>query len=568
MTRELNLADIQGNVMRAYGRYSFPFARYFFFHFDTAKGGRAFVEAVRKQVTTAVRWNAQDKAAKDGRSTKADKPNCTVNIAFTFMGLWNLEVPVRTLQGMPDVFAEGMKSRAFVLGDRDPTVTEDDAEGWDKHWDAIWRANRKPGASGVDDVHAWISLNAQLKPGTTDVPHPDLDAKTEWLLSLCNEKSGVRLLARNGASGKEPFQGASAVFEDFGPLKLPTAKEHFGFTDGIGDPVFKGQFPPEQEAVAVIGRGKLMGNGWQPIETGEFILGHPDESQELPPTAEPPEFVNNGTFMAYRKLHENVGSFHEVIEEEAARYMKVMNVEKHEAVETLMAKMCGRWSDGVPLPVVPTYAEWIKFGTDKGWRGNDVDPVEAYKAQMAYIRSPEASDFRYADDMAGLKCPAGAHLRRVNTRDYLDPLNSFAVDPVTGKQPENPKATSALNKRRRILRRGLPYGPPDLDGKNDNTEQGVIMMILGSSLFRQFEFVQQQWIQYGLDFHQGNNTCPLLGSHDHHKRHTIPSDPANGKPPYVMTKLKTFVECRGGDYFFIPSMTALRMLAMGIVDPT
>ena len=48
----------------------------------------------------------------------------------------------------------------------------------------------------------------------------------------------------------------------------------------------------------------------------------------------------------------------------------------------------------------------------------------------------------------------------------------------------------------------------------------------------------------------------------------IPSDPKTGKPPYVMSRLKTFVETRGGDYFFIPSLTALRMIAMGIVDPT
>ena len=91
---------------------------------------------------------------------------------------------------------------------------------------------------------------------------------------------------------------------------------------------------------------------------------------------------------------------------------------------------------------------------------------------------------------------------------------------------------------------------------------------MGASLSRQFEFVQQQWIQYGLDFNQGNNTCPMLGDHDTHKRFTITEDPKTGKPPYVMSKLKTFVEFRGGDYFFVPSMTALRMIATGIVDPT
>ena len=94
------------------------------------------------------------------------------------------------------------------------------------------------------------------------------------------------------------------------------------------------------------------------------------------------------------------------------------------------------------------------------------------------------------------------------------------------------------------------------------------MMIIGSSLFRQFEFVQQQWVQYGLDFHQGNNTCPMLGEHRTHTRFTIPSDPKSGKPPYIMSKLRTFVECRGGEYFFIPSMTCLRLIAMGVVDPT
>jgi hypothetical protein len=29
-----------------------------------------------------------------------------------------------------------------------------------------------------------------------------------------------------------------------------------------------------------------------------------------------------------------------------------------------------------------------------------------------------------------------------------------------------------------------------------------------------------------------------------------------------------FVETRGGEYFFVPSMTALRMIAQGLVDPT
>lgn len=556
MTRELNLDDIQGNVTRAYGRFSFPFARYFFLNIANAAEGRKFVDAVRRKVTTSARW-----------PENAVKPKCTTNIGFTFFGLLTLELPARTLQGMPDVFIEGMKNRAFVLGDRDVTKTAAEDVGWDAHWDPIWRRNRAVGGNPNDDVHIWISLNAQLKTeGTTD-PVDELEERTQWLHDLCRASNGgVRILPGNGRDGKSDYQPASAVFDEIEGKMIGTAKEHFGYADGIGDPVFEGQYPEDRMKSAVIGRGKRMDGEWQPIATGEFILGHPDESQELPPTAMPPEFMKNGTYMAFRKLHENVGTFDAVVKEEAESYAAQMGVDYQEARETILAKMCGRWSDGVPLARVPTYAEWRKFRDDKGFTGPD--PFEAARKHYDYIRSPEASDFRYADDMDGVKCPGGAHLRRVNTRDYLDPLNKAGIDDETGRPYANENATSQLNKRRRILRRGLPYGPHNNESKNDDTEQGVAMMLMGASLFRQFEFVQQQWIQYGLDFHQGNNTCPLLGDHTHHRRHTIPADPKSGKPPYVMSKLRTFVECRGGDYFFIPSMAALRMIAMGIVDPT
>ncbi|MEL7116128.1 MAG: peroxidase, partial [Pseudomonadota bacterium] len=494
MTRELNLNDIQGNVTRAYGRYSFPFARYIFFHIPIGQpeAGRKFLDEVRQVVTTAKRW-----------PDKASRPKCTVNVALTFPGMLALQLPVRTMQAFPDEFLEGMKQRAFLLGDRDQNVTEDEANAgeWDKHWDPIWRKSRKPGTLGFgeDDVHIMVTLNAQSESDTVlDKAHPMLEENTVWLGALA-EGCGVRQLEGVGAKGDKPYQDASAVFENVEGMNVPTAKEHFGFTDGIGNPVFEGQLPDEIVKDAVIGRGKLMGNGWEPLATGEFILGHPDESQELPPAAMPPEFMHNGTFFAFRKLHENVGSFDEVVTEEAKSYAAVMGIEDlDEAVETIRAKMCGRWSDGVPLSKVPTYSEWVEYGKKHGWGGDAKGTLAGHKANLAYIATPEARDFRYADDMAGFKCPGGAHMRRMNTRDYLDPVNKGGLA-SDGDQPKNPDATSALNKRRRILRRGLPYGPIDNSQKTDETEQGVIMIIMGASLFRQFEFVQQQWIQYGLD---------------------------------------------------------------------
>ena len=117
-----------------------------------------------------------------------------------------------------------------------------------------------------------------------------------------------------------------------------------------------------------------------------------------------------------------------------------------------------------------------------------------------------------------------------------------------------------MTNRRRILRRGLPYVDPD-------GEKGVIFMAICSSLFRQFEFIQQQWMNYGLDFEAGNDTCPLIGSRAQSTKHVIPGSAAN-PTTFIAGHLPEFVTTRGGDYFFLPSLTAIRMIAMGTVDPT
>ena len=48
----------------------------------------------------------------------------------------------------------------------------------------------------------------------------------------------------------------------------------------------------------------------------------------------------------------------------------------------------------------------------------------------------------------------------------------------------------------------------------------------------------------------------------------IEGDKRAGTPPYFCSHMPTFVETRGGDYFFVPSLTCLRMIGLGIVDPT
>ena len=60
----------------------------------------------------------------------------------------------------------------------------------------------------------------------------------------------------------------------------------------------------------------------------------------------------------------------------------------------------------------------------------------------------------YRPDPAGSACPVTSHLRRANPRDMLDPQFRLA-------DPKGAGDGSALVNRRRILRRGLPYGEVD-----------------------------------------------------------------------------------------------------------
>ncbi|TGE01223.1 Dyp-type peroxidase [Methylobacterium nonmethylotrophicum] len=561
MTTLLDLADIQGGILRAYGRQGFPKARAFFLTVrGDGKQGRAFVEALRPRVTTAARWHDPHRGeallrtraprVKDvARAARQDdypgavtlrKPKVTLNLAFTFRGLLALGVPVRTLRGMPDEFIDGMAQRAEILGD----------DRFLDRRDAVWRDS-----TGDTRVHILVMLNAQMNRDGT--PVAELEDETKALRDLCAASGGeVVLLPGTGPDGAD-FQEMSAVLRPGEDGPVPTNKEHFGLSDGFGDPVFEGQFPAGAERLRVVGGGKLMPDRtWAPLATGEFLLGYPDEAQEIPGAAMPIEFSRNGTFMAYRKLHENVASFAAYIRDQGQAYAAIHGIPPAEAEATLRAKLVGRWEDGIPLQAAPTHADWQAFQAALAEARAADDKPKLAALALRY------TDFTYRDDLAGTTCPVAAHMRRANPRDMLDP------HPKSGDG-------SALVNRRRILRRGLPYGGPDQGGSGtDAGEQGIIFLALCANLFRQFEFVQQQWMQYGLDFNVGSDTCPVIGNHPPSRdlaqdaKLVIPVDPKGGRLPFLCGRIPQLVEPRGGDYFFVPSMTALRLIGTGITDPT
>lgn len=554
MALKLDLSDIQGNVLIAYGRLGFPKARCVLLHVNRnqAAKARAFLEELRGKITTAELWPSSKTANLPRDIVTAQRPDVAINVAFTFMGLLAMGVPVRTLRGLPDEFQQGMLDRAEIL--------MDDPKGLgrpESRWDQIWLNERSDPRA---EIHALVTFNASANPTNFDSPEAALEAAFQWLQNRCGENEAVSILAGHG--------GPNPLYQDMGALQEPdpdgppgsmryARTEHFGFADGFGDPVFEGQYPEEVMAERVVGQGKRTADQtWVPLATGEFLLGYPDEAQEVPGAPMPLDFSRNGTFMAYRKLHQNVKSFSEYISSTASRYAASFGVDQEEAEETLRAKMAGRWSDGVPLMVAPTYGEWQVF------RGR-LAKAKADNNETEFKRlNQQLTDFTYAADTDGSKCPFSSHLRRANPRDMLDP-----TVPANATAQQLTKASSVLNNRRRLLRRGLPYGTTT-PIHSDEVEQGVLLLFLCSNLFRQFEFIQQQWMQYGLDFNAGNDTCPIIGNHGPEAKFVIATSADSGRPPFICDRPPQFVETRGGAYFFVPSMTALRLIAQGLTDPT
>jgi len=239
------------------------------------------------------------------------------------------------------------------------------------------------------------------------------------------------------------------------------------------------------------------------IEAGEFFLGYPDEEGGPAALPQPAILSRNGSYLAYVRLEEHVGAFRDFLRQHG---------ETHEQQELIAAKLMGRWRSGAPLVLAP----------DKD------DPELGADLQRT-------NDFAYAEkDPYGYACPLGSHIRRMNPRD-----------------------TATNMKRRKMIRRGGTYGPPLPEGApEDGKERGIAAFIGCASLVRQFEFAMNVWAN-DPNFHElGNERDPFVGTQDGTYDMTIPKRPIRKK----ITALPAFTTVRGGAYFFLPGIKALRYL--------
>jgi Dyp-type peroxidase family len=270
-----------------------------------------------------------------------------------------------------------------------------------------------------------------------------------------------------------------------------------GYKDSIGQPAIEGS-----------GVEPLPGQG-APIKAGEFILGYPGESGAPLPAPQPDVLGRNGTFAGLRKYQTRVGAFNRFLHAHA---------ETDEERELLAAKLVGRWRSGAPLTLAPTEDD-PELGADP-MRNND---------------------FTYAADQGGRQVPRASHMRRMNPRDTeMEVLADVNLHRVI----------------RRSTTYGAPYDPNGLSEQDDKTAHGLFFIFISAKAMATLEFLQQEWINNGNFMSLGDERDPIAGLQKNGETYTIPQHPVRRR----IHGVETFNVLRGGEYFFLPSLSALKWI--------
>ena len=259
--RALDLADIQGFVLRA---YAMPMLRHFLLAVEDPAQARRQLgrlvsgdESDAPQITTAADWHVgfapgpQDNPADAPRH----KPDYCLNIGITWPGLVALELEERlpTLSFKSfGAFIEGAAQRAELVGDTGTSSPQ--------NW---------IGGFGSGDDHVLVTLHA-ISP----------EAMTSYSDRLC------AWFAEGGAFRELWRQDGMALMQMQDGQPVPTAKVHFGYTDGMTTPTIRGGpevYPPDHQ---------------QPCEPWLFVL------REDAPNYEVPEPPSTGAERQFRRLQE------------------------------------------------------------------------------------------------------------------------------------------------------------------------------------------------------------------------------------------------------------------------
>jgi deferrochelatase/peroxidase EfeB len=210
----------------------------------------------------------------------------------------------------------------------------------------------------------------------------------------------------------------------------------------------------------------------------------------------------------------------------------------------------------------------------------DGKPLEPLQQQPIDGVGPKEEDraynqFTFDNDPVGLRCPLGSHVRRANPRnaDFPNPVKgaiSHLVQTLGFGRKGLRDDLMSPTRFHRLLRRGREYGPglsiEDAlqPAPPDESERGLHFICINSNIARQFEFVQGAWLMSTKFDGMSEESDPMMGNREPVAGCPLPdqfSIPRESGLRERCSGLPQFITVRGGAYFFLPSLRALRYFA-------
>ena len=462
----------------------------------------------------------------DGRDQRA------ASIAFTWTGLQKLGLSADALATFSAPFREGMyqEDRLRRLGDKVDDAWQGTVIRGGPRWSANIPARKEKGKEAWERVIADVGSPAEDNEREVITP-----ITVHALLLLYDKDVGSAQDWANTVEKELAPHGVKVVHRLALDLRLDEnyiGREHFGFADGLSQPIpydeKSGQDTANDSLILSDGMPATR-DAWHSVPLGEILLGHtnahhekapgpmvPDDQQprtaDLTADGAPEGFRNlglDGSYMVVRELQQHVAAFWKSLESGAARIRAHDPSATHVTADWLAERVIGRNIDGHLL--CPS----------------------GLLAADAYNQPENLFGFKKTDP-DGMGCPLGSHVRRANPRDGL------AKDLASAQT-----LLDAANNHR-ILRRGRKYG------KDDDAERGLLFICLNTDIARQFEFVQQTWLLNRNFATLFDETDPLVGPKGNF---TIREQPLRR-----IVEVDTFIQSAGGEYFFLPSIPALKYL--------
>lgn len=384
------------------------------------------------------------------------------------------------------------------------------------------------------------------------------DTEIDLLLTIGSDEAaeGERLL---GEVLWEPARsGVTTVYTQSGAKLDDIGSEHFGFQDGVSQPGVRGRvsattgefLTPRTIAPGAQPESWLYGLPGQLLTwPGDYVFGYPASGPDpLIPGLESragalaPPWSRNGSFLAFRRFRQDVAAFWAFADDEAARLSKTTGFEGWDA-EMLAAHVVGRWKSGAPLERSPS-EDNRALGVDRlanndfGFAAGSVSlPLAGGGSTNSYGMAPP--------DPLGVTCPMAAHIRKVDARST-----------------PNDEGGRQASFQRRILRRGLPWGPrlEDPGGPDPaDGQRGLLFLSQQASLTRQFEFLVAKWMNSPTNPRSPSGFDLLVGQNGEpggdRKRAAVVF--GENLATAGISAPEDFVIPTGGGYFFTPSISAL-----------